>query len=331
MTKFSESFYLTLCVAMSFIVTYYVAGIDATLWSSLSTLHGYTIFNKANRYKNILYSLFCSLFVFVGSALGYYFGFNFLFFVILFVAPFIYYQFYSVDSSLNISIKYFMIFFIIGATLNKSSFDGLVIGLLIGTIVTLVFCYGVSKRKKISFFQIKKYIAIKKEKVSPILIAQSLIYSIGLLFCVLISKTINVDHFFWAPLTFIFVLNPKFTNIVRLTWDRTIGTLVVVLVLYFAFNTQILMPYIGFALILMFAFLIPISNDNKSNVFGTFCITGLVLSLIEMSIYFNKVNYHLLSERIMETLIGGGFAIVCSYFIKLIFKINDHKKNAHSQ
>ncbi|MER5026195.1 FUSC family protein [Providencia stuartii] len=147
-----------------------------------------------------------------------------------------------------------------------------------------------------------------------------MIYAVGLLCCVLSSRAINVDHFFWAPLTFIFVLNPKLTNIVKLTRDRVIGTLIVVFVLYLAFNASVLMPYIGFALILLFSFLIPISNTKKNNVFGTICLTGLVLSLIEMSIYFNNVDYHLLSERIMETLIGGLFAIVSSYCIKLVMK-----------
>ncbi|MEX6314788.1 FUSC family protein [Providencia manganoxydans] len=125
-------------------------------------------------------------------------------------------------------------------------------------------------------------------------------------------------------------MNPKLTNIIKLTRDRVIGTLIVVFVLYLSFNTAVLMPYIGFALILLFSFLIPISNNKKNNVFGTFCITGLVLSLIEMSIYFNNVDYHLLSERIMETLIGGLFAIVCSYCIKSLMKrstVKTHSKN----
>ncbi len=327
MIKVAESFYLTLCLIMSFIITYAVAGIDATLWSSLSTLHGYTIFNKASQYKNITYSLLCSIFVFVGSTLGYLFGFNYLFFVILFISPFVYYQYYNIDSSLDMSIKYFMIFYIIGATLNKSSFDGLVTGLLIGTIITIAFCYTISSRKKITIFQIKKYISLKRDKLSYNIIFQSLIYSVGLLLCVLASRAINIDHFFWAPLTYIFVLNPKLTNIVKLTRDRIIGTFVVVLLLYFSFNLISLMPYIGFTLILIFAFLIPISNNQKNNVFGTFCLTGLVLSLIEMSIYFNHVDYHLLPERVMETLIGGAFAIVCSYCIKLMMKKNNHAKN----
>ncbi|EKT54191.1 FUSC family protein [Providencia sneebia] len=320
MTKFSESFYLTLCVVMSFIITYSVAGIDATLWSSLSTLHGYNIFNKANQYKNIAYSFLCSLFVFLGAALGHYFGFSYLFFLILIISPFVYYQFYIVDSSLDISIKYFMIFFIIGATLNKSSFDGLVVGLLIGTIVTLLFCYSISRRQKIKFHQIRKYILIKRNRINSDLVYQSSIYSIGLLLCVLSSKAINTDHFFWAPLTFIFVLNPALKSIVRLTRDRVIGTLVVVLMIYFSFNISEVMPYIGFAYILLFSFLIPISNTKNNNIFGSFCITGLVLSLLEMSIYFDNTNYHLLAERIIDTLIGGAFAIVCSYFIKLVVK-----------
>lgn len=322
MTKLSESFYLTFCIMINFIITYYIAGIDATLWSSLATLHSYTIFNKANSYRNISYSLLCSIFIFFISFLGYYLGVGILFFLFLFISPFFYYQIYNIDSSLDMSIKYSMIFFIIGSTLNKPDFDGYMIGLLVGTVITLLFCYSISTRRKISLFQIKKYILLKKDTVSLSLLKQSLVYSIGLLACVLVSRGINIDHFFWAPLTFIFVLNPKLKNIVSLTRDRVIGTLIVVLILYFSFNASTLMPYIGFTLIALFSFLIPISNQKKNNVFGTVCLTGLVLSLIEMSIYFNNTNYHLLSERILETLIGGIFAIISSYCIKLIIKDN---------
>jgi len=330
MAKLSESFYLSFYIMINFIITYYVAGIEATLWSSLATLHSYTIFNKASRYRNIKYSLLCSAFIFIASALGYYIGVGLLFFVILFISPLFYYQFYNIDSSLDMSIKYSMIFFIIGSTLSKSGFDGYIIGLLIGTLVTLLLCYSLSDRKRISLFQIKKYLSLKKNKMDFNLLSQSLVYATGLLACVLSSRAINVDHFFWAPLTFIFVLNPQLKNIVSLTRDRVIGTLIVVLILYFSFNASALMPYIGFGLILLFSFLIPVSNKKKNNVFGTVCLTGLVLSLIEMSIYFNNTDYHLLSERILETLIGGIFAILSGYCIKLIMKddiFEQHKEH----
>lgn len=328
MTKLSESFYLSFYIMINFIITYYVAGIEATLWSSLATLHSYTIFNKASHYRNIKYSLLCSVFIFIASALGYYIGVGLLFFIVLFISPLFYYQFYNIDSSLDMSIKYSMIFFIIGSTLSKSSFDGYIIGLFIGTLVTLLFCYSLSKRERISLFQVKKYISLRKNKMDFNLLSQSIVYSFGLLACVLSSHAINVDHFFWAPLTFIFVLNPQLKNIVSLTRDRVIGTLIVVLILYFSFNASALMPYIGFGLIFLFSFLIPVSNKKKNNVFGTVCLTGLVLSLIEMSIYFNDTNYHLLSERILETLLGGIFAIISGYCIKLIMKddiFEEHK------
>lgn len=322
MAKLSESWYLTFCMVINFILTYSVAGMDATLWSSLATLHSYTIFNKAYSYKNVFYSLLCSVFILLSSSVGYYLGIGWLFFVFLFVIPFLYYQIYNIDASLDVSIRYFMIFFIIGSTLTETTFNGYIIGMLIGTITTSLFCYSVSTRKKISLFQIKKYISLKKDRVNSNLLCQAAVYSIGLVACVVSSRAINVDHFFWAPLTFVFVLHPKLENIISLTRDRVIGTLIVVFILYFSFNTVALMPYIGFALIATFSFLIPVSNKKKNNVFGTICITGLVLSLIEMSIYFNNTDYHLLSERILETLIGGLFAIISSCCIKFLIKKN---------
>ncbi len=321
-TKLSESFYLSFYIIINFIITYYIAGIEATLWSSLATLHSYTIFNKANHYRNIKYSLLCAVFIFTVSALGYYIKTDLSFFLFLFISPLFYYQFCNIDSSLDMSIKYSIIFFIICSTLNKSGFESYIIGFFIGTIVTLLLCYSFSSRKTISLFQIKKYILLKKNKISLNLLIQSVIYSSGLLACMLSSRAINFDHFFWAPLTFVFVLNPRLKNIFTLTRDRVIGTLIVVLILYLSFNSLVLMPYIGFFLILLFSFVIPVVNNKNNNILGTVCLTGLVLSLIEMSIYLNDINYHLFSERILETLIGGGFAILSGYLIKLIMKNN---------
>mgnify|MGYP004714932773 CR=1 FL=1 len=106
MTKLSESFYLTLCIIVNFIATYWVAGIDATLWSSLATLHSYTIFNKANRYKNIFYSLLCSLFIFISSALGYYFGIGLLFFSFLFIVSLSNFEHNSLLCKYHIPVQY---------------------------------------------------------------------------------------------------------------------------------------------------------------------------------------------------------------------------------
>lgn len=77
------------------------------------------------------------------------------------------------------------------------------------------------------------------------------------------------------------------------------------------------MPYIGIFSILVLAFFFPISNE-KNYFFASFCTTGFILAVIEMSQYWQNPSYQLFSERILETLVGSGIAIICSILLQFV-------------
>lgn len=312
----NDGLILSSCVVLSSIATYFMMGIEATLWSTLSVLHAYNVFSKPKEYKNYLYSFLCSMSILAGIYLGYFLKLGYLFYFALIILSILYYQLYDIDPALDLSMKYIIIFSTIGTTFSEEIIKGLVVGLLIGTIITLLVCFSLSHKKHI-------IIPIKTQQIkSRILIFQantvlrSLIYSAGLIACLLLSTWLNIGHFFWSLLTFVFVLHPKSQGIIKLTIQRIIGSLLSVIMLYFLFNTP-LMPYIGFVVILVLAFILPMSNE-KNYIITSFCTTGFVLAVLEMSLYWHTPNYQLLSERIVETLLGGIVAVICSFILKYI-------------
>lgn len=312
----NDGLILSTCVVLSSIATYFIMGIEATLWSTLSVLHAYNIFSKPKDYKSYLYSFICSMSILVGIYLGYFLKLGYLFYFALIILSFFYYQLYDIDPALDLSMKYIIIFSTIGTTFTEDIIKGLVVGLLIGTVLTLLVCYSLSHKEHlkthISTLQIRE--RVLKFKLATVL--RSLVYSAGLIACLFFSIYLNIGHFFWALLTFVFVLHPKSQSIVKLTIQRIAGTLLAVLLLYFLFNTP-MMPYIGFVSILILAFLLPMSNE-RNYAFASFCTTGFVLAVLEMSLYWQTPNYQLLSERILETLLGGFIALICSIILKYV-------------
>lgn len=312
----NDGLILSTCVVLSSVATYFIVGIEATLWSTLSVLHAYNIFSKPKDYKGYLYSFLCSMSILAGIYLGYFLKLGYAFYFALIILSFFYYQLYDIDPALDLSMKYIIVFATIGTTFSEDIIKGLVVGLLIGTVLTLLVCYGLSHKKHIRTHIITPQVRSRVLKFKLNTIFRSLIYSAGLIACLFFSIYLNIGHFFWALLTFVFVLHPKSQGIVKLTTQRIIGGLFSVILLYFLFNTS-MMPYIGFITILVLAFLLPMSNE-KNYVFASFCTTGFVLAVIEMSLYWQTPSYQLLSERILETLLGGIIAIICSVILKYV-------------
>ncbi|SPZ18830.1 Uncharacterised protein [Providencia rettgeri] len=60
-----------------------------------------------------------------------------------------------------------------------------------------------------------------------------MIYALGLLLALAIPRSIDLGHFYWTLLTFVFVLHPKSQSIVKITLQRVLGSLISVLLLYF--------------------------------------------------------------------------------------------------
>lgn len=142
-----------------------------------------------------------------------------------------------------------------------------------------------------------------------------MIYALGLLLALAIPRSIDLGHFYWTLLTFVFVLHPKSQSIVKITLQRVLGSLISVLLLYFLFNLPF-MPYIGLIAVVVFAFLMPMSFHHGYT-FMTFVVTSLILSILELVIYWRHPTYELLFDRVLETALGGTIAIMTSIILKL--------------
>lgn len=309
---------LVSCVVISSLLTYFLTDINATLWSALSSLHAYNLFNKSKDYNKPLYSLLWSISVLIGIYFGLWLRIGYAFYLYLIILSFFYYQLYNIDPVFDLSMKYIIIFSTIGTILpnNMASVIGITVGLLISTFLTQFVCYSLSHKTNIKIDLKAKYLQNKIFKGHKNIFYSSLIYSTGLMFCLFIPNKFDIGHFYWTLLTFVFILHPKTKSIIKLTAQRTLGTLLVVILLFLIFNTP-LMPYIGIITILVLAFLLPLSSE-KSYVFTSFCTTGFVLAVMEMSQYWLNPSYSLFFERIIETLLGGSIAIICSILLKII-------------
>lgn len=304
------------CIILSSIIIYFVMGVQATLWGATAVLHAYNLFNKPKDYKNYFYTFIWSIIILVAIYLGHYLKLGHIFYLFLIILSFFYFQLYGLDPTFDLSMKYMIVFSTIGTILAGSVIKDLTIGLLIGTIITLLVCYSLSDKPYIKIHINRKQIQSNLFQYRKNIFPRSLIYSAGLILCLLISNWLKIGHFYWALLTFVFVLHPKSQSIIKLTAQRIIGSLLVVLMLFFLFNTPF-MPYIGILSILGLAFFLPMSNQ-KSYIFASFCTTGFILAVIEMSQYWQNPSYQLFSERILETLLGSAIAIIFSIFLQLV-------------
>lgn len=312
----NDGIILTSCIIVSSIATYLVMGIEATVWSALSVLHAYNLFSKPQHYKNYITTFLWSIAILVGIYIGYFLKLDNLFYIFLIILSFFYYHLYGIDPVFDLSMKYIIIFSTIGTVLTSDVINQFTVGMFIGTLCTLLVCYILIRANYLKLLLNPNKLQDHIFKLKKNIILRSLIYSVGLILCLLISNWLNIGRFYWALLTFVFVLHPKSESIIKLTTQRIIGSLLVVLVLSFLYSTP-LMPYIGIFAILFLAFFLPWSNQ-KSYLVTSFCTTGFVLAVIEMSQYWLDPSYNLFFERVTETILGGTIAVACSIILQLV-------------
>ncbi|MEQ4624416.1 FUSC family protein [Providencia manganoxydans] len=302
------------CMLLSALVAFAIMDVQASMWAAFSTLYAFNLFNAAKEYKNYLYTSFWLVMILVAIFIGDTLRLSTAFYIYLTLFSFVYYQLYGTDPVMDLTMKFMIIMSTIGTILPDIS-KSLAFGFIIGSSVTLITCYLLSKkmhRRAIitgslveqNLFTLRKYI-----------IPRSMTYAIGLMLSLTIPLMLGLGHFYWTLLTFVFVLHPKSQSIIQITLQRVAGSLLSVVLLYFLFNTP-LMPYIGLAAIVIFAFLMPMSFHHGYT-FMTFVVTSLILSVLEQVIYWRHPAYVLLFDRILETALGGAIAVATSIILRL--------------
>ena len=304
----------TSCVLLSAGAAFAILDVQAAMWATFSTLYSFNLFNAAKEYKNYFYTTFWLVMILVSILIGNTLGLGTGFYIYLAIFSFIYYQLYGTDPAMDLTMKFMIIMSTIGTILPDIS-KSMALGFVIGSSVTLVAYYILShkmtRHSVITGSLVEQNLFTLRKNIIP----RSMTYAIGLLLALAIPRMVDLGHFYWTLLTFVFVLNPKSESIIRMTWQRVLGSLLSVLFLYFLFNTP-LMPYVGLAAIVVFAFLMPMSFHHGYT-FMTFVITSLILSILEQVIYWRHPVYVLLFDRVLETALGGAIAIVTSIILKL--------------
>ncbi|EMB3082174.1 FUSC family protein [Providencia rettgeri] len=309
-----DGFLFTSCILFSAVAAYLILDAQAAMWAAFSTLYSFNLFNAAKEYKNYAYTAFWLLMILVAIFIGDTLRLSMAFYVYLFVFSFIYYQLYGTDPVMDLTMKFMIIMSTIGTILPDIS-RSLALGFIIGSGVTLVTYYTLSHKMTrhsiITGALVEKNLFTLHKNIIP----RSMTYAVGLLLTLAIPRMLDLGHFYWTLLTFVFVLHPKTKGIIHITGQRVLGSLISVLLLYLLFNTP-LMPYIGLFAMVVFAFLMPMSFHHGYT-FMTFVVTSLILSVLEQVIYWRHPTYELLFDRVLETALGGAIAIMTSVILKL--------------
>lgn len=302
------------CLVLSALTAFALIDVQAAMWAAFSTLYSFNLFNAAKEYKNYLYTAFWLSMILVAIYIGDTLRLGTEFYIYLAIFSFIYYQLYGTDPIMDLTMKFMIIMSTIGTILPEVS-KSLTLGFLIGSGVTLLTYYFLSHKMTrhsiITPLTVEKNLFTLRKNIIP----RSMTYTIGLLLTLAIPRMVDLGHFYWTLLTFVFVLHPKSESIVRITLQRVAGSLISVLFLFLLFNTP-LMPYIGLVAILVFAFLLPMSFHHGYT-FMTFVVTSLILSVLEQVVYWRHPVYTLLFDRVLETALGGAIAIITSIILKL--------------
>lgn len=143
------------------------------------------------------------------------------------------------------------------------------------------------------------------------------IYSTGMFLSLLIPEFLELGRIYWAPLTFVMVLNPKAEHVFKNTISRFAGSFLSVILLMIMLATGYNASVVILISFFVISFFLPTFLD-KNPVLRSFGVTFFVLAMTEISHYWNDPVYSPLFERLYETLIGGLLAIITSIILKQV-------------
>lgn len=308
----NEGIIFSSCIFVSALIAYLLMGLNGALWATIACIYAFNLFNAQKTFKNYYYIGIGFVLMFISAAIGYFLKIGVSFCLALTLFSFFYYQMYGKDTMLDLTMKFMILISVVASVLpevNLTLFGGFFLG---GTVTTFS-CYTLSQKEHLNLRFLSSLMDKSLFRLPQYIFFRALTYSIGLLLSLTIPLYLELGHFYWAALTYIFVLHPKSVQIMKVTYERTLGCFLSVVMLFFILQVP-LMPYLGCILVLLCAFLLPISYRG-SYVFITFVTTTLILSLLELIAYGNNPQSDLLFYRILETILGGIIAILISFIL----------------
>ena len=303
-------------VAFTTLVGYLLFGVNALMWTSFSSMFTYSLYDARPDRSNHLYVFFLMMIIMINNYIGYWLQLSWLFYVYLFAVACFFHITYGKDPVLDRAVRYIIMLSTIGTTLTSVSYE-LPVGYLIGTLTVLGVLF-VLHLKNYDFTAFKNGLFSKELYTSEKhAIPRAFIYSIGMLLSLLIPDFLHLGRIYWAPLTFVMVLNPKAEHVFKNTIFRFAGSFLSVILLMIMLATSYNASVIILASFFVISFFLPTFLD-KTPILRSFGVTFFVLSMTEIALYWNDPVYSPLFERLYETLIGGLLAIITSIVLKKI-------------
>lgn len=319
---FKDSFVFLGSMLLSALIAAQFMGLrGAIVWTSFSVLCTYALYNAKPDRSNYLYLILWMTLVLGSAYVGQMLHLTWWFYLYLFVLSYFYYYLFGRDPVFDRAMRFVIILSTIGTALPKIT-DGLPIGSAIGTISALIVCHFLL-RKNMDLEAFKQGIfSHDLFRLQTHLIPRALIYSFGMFLTLLIPHYLGIEKNYWATITFVMVMPPKASTVVHNSWLRFFGSIVAVFVLYLLFQVPQYLPqlnetYYMIGLLFFFSFVLPISF-TKGFATVTFWVTCYSLVMVELAMYWNHPVLALLTDRIIETGIGGIIAVITSWILKVL-------------
>lgn len=318
--SFRDNFVFFFTALINSSVCYCLFGITGAMFGVLTVLIANIAYSANDNSNNIFYmGLLLSLIV-VAGGIGFLLKLSLPFYLFLFVVSYFHYVSYDKDIIVDRLIPFFVIFACMGTTLSTVTAT-LPLAYLAGVFISLIL---------LTLLQHKKYDgdAFKRGLFSKDLYRsdkrlglRAFIYSLFLFLSLAIPDYLDLYRVYWAPLTFMVLLQPKEVGIIKITLSRFLGSVLGALFVFLLFHLRVFdTVYFDIILIAIVTFLMP-TFLQLNYVLKTFAITVFVLLLIEETEFWGDPTYLLPYSRVYETLIGGSVALCASFVLKQVRRI----------
>lgn len=319
---FKDSFVFLGSMILSALIAAQFMGLrGAIVWTSFSVLCTYSLYNAKPDRSNYLYLILWMTLVLGSAYVGQMLHLTWWFYLYLFVLSYFYYYLFGRDPVFDRAMRFVIILSTIGTALPKIT-DGLPIGSAIGTVSALIVCHFLL-RKNMDLEAFKQGVFSQDLfRLQTHLIPRAFIYSLGMFLTLLIPHYLGIEKNYWATITFVMVMPPKASTVFRNSLLRFLGSIVAVLVLFLLFQVPQYLPqmnetYYMIGLLFIFSFILPLSF-TKGFTTVTFWVTCYSLVMVELGMYWNHPVLALLTDRIVETALGGIIAIITSWILKIM-------------
>ena len=303
-------------VAFTTLAGYWLFGVNSLMWTSFSSMFTYSLYDARPDRSNHLYVFFLMMIIMINNSIVYWLQLSWLFYVYLFAISCFFDITYGKDPVLDRAVRYIIMLSTIGTTLTSVSYE-LPVGYLIGTLTVLGVLF-VLHLKNYDFTAFRNGLFSKELYTSKKhAVPRAFIYSTGMFLSLLIPDFLELGRIYWAPLTFVMVLNPKAEHVFKNTISRFAGSFLSVILLMIMLATGYNASVVILISFFVISFFLPTFLD-KNPVLRSFGVTFFVLAMTEISHYWNDPVYSPLFERLYETLIGGLLAIITSIILKQV-------------